>query len=170
MKLNIKKLTIAGMMVAITVIFSGFYIPIGVSKCFPIQHLMNVVAAVFLGPVYGVGMAFCTSLIRNLTATGSLLAFPGSMVGAFLAGYLYKKFGKLTFAYIGEIVGTGILGAVISYPMAMYFMGKEGAVFMFVIPFLMSTVSGTAIAAILIGALHKTKAMDYLKRIVEGNA
>ena len=41
--------------------------------------------------------------------TGSLLAFPGSMVGAFLGGYLYQRFGRLTLAYFGEVFGTGIL-------------------------------------------------------------
>ena len=81
---SIKKTALAGMLVALTVALSGFSIPIGASKCFPIQHLVNVLAGVFLGPVYGVSMAFCVSLIRNILGTGSLLAFPGSMVGAFL--------------------------------------------------------------------------------------
>lgn len=170
MKLNLRKLTVAGMLIAFTVAFSTFFIPVGTAKCYPIQHLVNVVAAVFLGPVYGVGMAFSTSLIRNLLGTGSLLAFPGSMTGAFLAGFLYKKFAKLALAYIGEIIGTGILGAILSYPVATFLMGKEAAVFMFVIPFLMSTVLGTAIAMVLIGALYKTKVMTYLKQTLKGNA
>ncbi len=55
---RIKKLAISGMLVALTVALSGFSIPVGASKCFPIQHLINVLAAVFLGPVYGVSMAF----------------------------------------------------------------------------------------------------------------
>ena len=75
---SIKKTALAGMLVALTVALSGFSIPIGASKCFPIQHLVNVLAGVFLGPVYGVSMAFCVSLIRNILGTGSLLAFPGS--------------------------------------------------------------------------------------------
>ena len=36
-------------------------------------------------------MAFITSLIRVLMRTGTLLAFPGSMCGALLAGLMYKK-------------------------------------------------------------------------------
>lgn len=55
---SIKKTALAGMLVALTVALSGFSIPIGASKCFPIQHLVNVLAGVFLGPVYGVSMAF----------------------------------------------------------------------------------------------------------------
>ena len=66
MKLNIRKLAVAGMMTAVGVALSGFYIPIGVSKCFPIQHLLNVLAGVFLGPSYALGFAFCTAFIRNM--------------------------------------------------------------------------------------------------------
>ena len=86
------------MLTAVAVSLSTFAVPIGASKCFPIQHLCNVMAGVFLGPWYGVGMAFCTSLIRNLMGTGSLLAFPGSMVGAYLCGMLYRHSHKLMMA------------------------------------------------------------------------
>lgn len=64
--LSLRKTVIGGMLVALTVALSGFSVPIGASRCFPIQHFINVIAGVFLGPVYGVAMAFCTSLIRNL--------------------------------------------------------------------------------------------------------
>ena len=85
-KTDIRKLATAAMLVAVAVICSPLSIPVGASKCFPIQHLVNVIAGVFLGPWYAVGAAFCTSLIRNLLGTGSLLAFPGSMCGALLCG------------------------------------------------------------------------------------
>ena len=55
MKLSTKKVVVSGLLVAVAVSLSSFSIPIGASKCFPIQHLCNVIAAVFLGPVYGVG-------------------------------------------------------------------------------------------------------------------
>ena len=100
MKLNIKKLAVAGMMTAVGVVLSTFYIPVGMSKCFPVQHLLNVLAGVFLGPYYAVGFAFCTSLIRNLMGTGSLLAFPGSMVGAFCCGMAYRYAKKLPAAVV----------------------------------------------------------------------
>ena len=113
MKVNVKKLAVSAMLAAAAVVMSGFAIPIGASKCFPIQHLCNIIAGVFLGPWYGVAMAFTTSLIRNLIGTGSLLAFPGSMVGAYLCGFLYRKTGRLAAAYFGEVFGTGILGGIL---------------------------------------------------------
>ena len=168
MKLTVKKTATAAMLVALTVAMSGFSIPIGASRCYPIQHLVNVVCAVFLGPVYGVMAAFCTSFIQNLMGTGSLLAFPGSMVGALLCGLIYQKTGKLLLTYIGEVVGTGLLGGMLCYPVAVLIMGNsEAALFTYVMPFFMSTACGTVMAAILVAALEKSHAMNYLKGVLE---
>lgn len=166
MRINTRKIAASGMLAAVAVALSAFSIPIGASKCFPIQHLCNVIAGVFLGPAYGVAMAFCTSLVRNLMGTGSLLAFPGSMVGAYLCGLMYRHWGKLTAAYVGEVFGTGIIGGILCYPVATMLMGKEAAVFAYVLPFLMSTACGTAIAVVLIGALYKSGAFRYLSDIL----
>ena len=151
---------------ALTVSLSGFSIPIGASKCFPIQHLVNVLAGVFLGPAYGVCMAFASSLIRNLSGTGTLLAFPGSMVGAYLSALLFQKSGKLLLAYMGEITGTGLIGALLSYPVAVLILGKEVAVFFFVVPFLMSTVCGTLFAAFLLETLRRLGLVSYLRQLI----
>lgn len=170
MKINTKSTLTAAMLTALAVSLSTFAIPIGASKCFPIQHLCNVIAGVFLGPGYGVAMAFCTSLIRNLIGTGSPLAFPGSMVGAFLCGFLYQHTGKLAAAYFGEVFGTGIIGGLLCYPVATLLMGQEVALFAYVIPFLISTAGGTVMAMILVGALYQSGAMSYLKGVLGGTA
>ena len=167
MKLNIKKLALAGMQTALGVCLSAFSIPVGASKCFPIQHLLNVLAGVFLGPSYALGFAFSTALIRNLLGTGSLLAFPGSMAGAFLGAVLYRYTRKIWTAFAGEIVGTGILGGMMCYPMALLLMGnQEAALFTYVVPFLISTIGGCISAAMLLGALYKSGAFHYLKSMI----
>lgn len=166
MKVNMKKLVAAAMLTAVGVVLSAFYIPIGASKCFPIQHLINVVAGVTLGPTYGVLAAFCTSVIRNLLGTGSLLAFPGSMVGALLAGIVYSKTKKLFAACIGEVFGTGIIGGMLCYPIATLLMGREAALFTYVIPFLVSTIGGSVIAAILLFSMQKTGALSYIQSMM----
>ena len=168
MKINTKSTLTAAMLTALAVSLSTFAIPIGPSKCFPIQHLCNAIAGVFLGPGYGVAMAFCTSLIRNLIGTGSPLAFPGSMVGAFLCGFLYQHTGKLAAAYFGEVFGTGIIGGLLCYPVATLLMGQEAALFAYVIPFLISTAGGTVMAMILVGSLYQSGAMSYLKGVLGG--
>ena len=141
-KSKAQKVALSGVLIGIAVIFGTFSIPIGVAKISPVQHFVNVVGAITLGPVYAMANAFAASLIRNILGTGSLLAFPGSMIGAFLAGIFYKNFKKIFAAVIGEVIGTGILGAILAYPIAKLFMGKEGAIFMFVSPFIMSCILG----------------------------
>lgn len=168
MKINTRKLAVAGMMTALGVVLSTFYIPVGVSKCFPVQHLLNVLAGIFLGPWYALGFSFCTALIRNLMGTGSLLAFPGSMVGAFLCGMLYQRVKKVPAAVAGEVIGTGIIGGILCYPVARFLMGNaEAALFTYVLPFLISTLGGSALAAILLIALYQSKAVGVLWGMLE---
>lgn len=168
MKVNVKKLALAGMMTAIGVSLSTFSIPIGVSRCFPIQHLLNVLAGVFLGPWYGVGFACSTALIRNLIGTGSLLAFPGSMVGAFCCGMLFRYTKKVPMALMGEVFGTGIIGGLLCYPIATLLLGnKDAAIVTYVLPFLISTLGGTFLAGLLLWGLYQSKAIHYLKQLLE---
>ena len=122
--MNIKKLTLTAFFAAIAVAGSLFSFPVLGSRCSPIQHLVNVMCAILLGPWYGLAAAFLAALIRNILGLGTLLAFPGSMCGALLSGLLYKWMKKLPAAYIGEVVGTGIIGGMLSYPIAAVLMGS----------------------------------------------
>ena len=98
-----KKLCMAGILCAVAVVGSTLSVPVFGSKCAPVQHMVNVLCAVLLGPGYGVGVAFCASLIRNLLALGSILAFPGSMFGALLCGVVYWKSKNLLLTLLGGI-------------------------------------------------------------------
>lgn len=163
--MSVKKLSLAGIMIAVGVVCSTFSIPIGVAKVFPVQHFINVLAGVVLGPFYGVAMAFVTSLLRNLMGTGSLLAFPGSMCGALLCGLLYHSSKKLMLAFIGEVVGTGIIGALLAYPVAALLLSSKAAFYGFVIPFGISSFAGAAISMVLLLSLHKA---GILRKLMEG--
>lgn len=144
-------LTLSALLIAIGTISSHLiYIPIGVANCYPVQHTINVISAVLMGPYYAVLNAFAISLLRNMLGTGSLLAFPGSMLGALVAGLIYKRINKLWPAVVGEIFGTGILGGIIAYPVAKFIIGKDVAMFFFVVPFLISTLGGSLVAFVLL--------------------
>ena len=161
---NTKKIAITAMMAAIAVVGSTFSFPIFGSKCAPVQHMVNVLCAVFLGPWYGLAAAFVASVIRNLLGLGTLLAFPGSMCGALLSGLLYRKFQTLPAAYLGEVFGTAVIGGILAFPVARLVMGNAGAaLFTFVVPFLVSTAGGTAIAAVITGVMKGTGVMAVLK-------
>lgn len=159
---NLVKIVLTGLFAALGVVLSPFYIPTGLAKCFPIQSMLNVLAAVLLGPVYAVAMAFITSLIRVILGTGSFLAFPGSMIGALVSALLYKHFRKLWSAYIGEFLGTGLLGAIAAYPVAAFLLFAKAAIFTYVIPFMVSSFVGSAISILLLEILAKTKILDKI--------
>ena len=120
---------------------------------------------------YGTAFAFSGSIIRLLglilavrLGLGSLLAFPGSMIGALLCGVAYKLCPKLPAAYAGEVFGTGILGGLASYPIAAVLMGNtKAALFTFVPSFLVSTAVGAAISVLVLSALKRTHVLGSLE-------
>ncbi len=151
-----KKLTFSALLVAMGTIAGNLvYIPVGAAKCFPVQHTINVISAVLLGPGYGTANAFLISLLRNILGTGTPMAFPGSMAGAFLAGLLYMRFGKKLWAVAGEVFGTGILGALLAFPVAKLLMGKDVAAFYYIVPFMLSTIGGSVIGYLVLSLMEK---------------
>ncbi len=163
---NVRKLSQAALLCALAVVGSTFSVPVFGSRCAPIQHLVNILASVLLGPGYSVGIAFCASLIRNLCGLGSLMAFPGSMFGALVSGLLYAKFKTLSSALVGEVFGTSILGGLCAYPVAVFLMGQNAgsiAFYAYVIPFLISTAGGAILAGVILLALQKAGVLAKAK-------
>ena len=155
-----KKMVLAGVLCAVAVVGSLFSIPVLGSKCAPVQHMVNILCGVLLGPWYAIGAAFVASLLRNLLGLGSILAFPGSMFGALLCGLLYRSTHSLAGALIGEVFGTGILGGLCAYPLAILFLGQNAgsiAFYVYVMPFMISTVVGAIISGVLLYNLQKAR-------------
>ena len=140
------KVSLSGIFISIATVLGTFSIPVLGAKMSPIQHFINVLAAVTLGPSYAVGCAFISSLLRNILGIGSLLAFPGSMIGAFCAGIIYKRYKSIQGALIGEVIGTGILGALVAYPISALVLGRETAILVYIIPFCLSAFGGGIMA------------------------
>ena len=78
MKTNSKKLALAGVLCAVAVVGSLLQFPVFGSQCAPVQHMVNVICAVFLGPGYGVAVAFLAS-DEAAYVTGQVLAVDGGM-------------------------------------------------------------------------------------------
>ena len=156
--LQIKKLTLTALFTAVAVVGSMFSFPVFGSKCAPVQHLVNVLCAVTVGPWWGLAQAFMAALIRNLTGLGSPLAFPGSMFGALICGIVYKKTHNIIATMIGEVAGTSILGGLCAYPVAIFLMGKSAAgiaFYAYIIPFFISTAMGAVISGIIVFSIKK---------------
>ena len=166
---SVQKLAIAGVFCALAVVGSMFLtFPVFGSKCAPVQHMVNVLCAVFLGPWYGLATAFVASLLRNLLGWGSLLAFPGSMCGALLCGLVYWKTKNLPMTLIAEVLGTGVLGGLAAYPVAKELMGLTPETYtVYIIPFLISTAAGSILAGLLVYALRKNGALNAMRSALE---
>lgn len=153
---TVYKLSLAGLLTALAVVGSFISIPIGGSKCAPVQHMVNIFGAVLLGPFWNVGIAFTASLLRNLLGLGSLMAFPGSMIGALCCGVAYRLSHRLLLTCTAEALGTGLLGGLAAYPVAKLLMNLNvTGTFVYVMPFFLSTAVGSVLAFVLLTVLQK---------------
>lgn len=146
----LKKVVIIGLLVAVGVVAAPFSIPVGVARVFPVQHAINVIAGAMLGPGPAVIAAVLTSTLRNLMGTGTPLAFPGSIFGALLAGLAFRYLKKDYFAAMGELIGTGLIGALVAFPLAKWILGFAGLAYAFIIPFTLSSLAGSIIGVIIL--------------------
>ncbi len=160
-----RKLCIAGILCAVAVVGSLISFPVFGSRCAPVQHMVNIMCAVMLGPGYGVGVAFAASLIRNMLGLGTLMAFPGSMFGALMCGLMFKKTKNIPLTLLAEVFGTAVLGGLCAYPVAILLMGESAgdiAFYAYMIPFLISTAGGAILSGLLLAALKKSGAFRAL--------
>ena len=165
-KTNLRKLAVASVFCAVAVVGSTFSFPVFGSKCAPVQHMVNILCAVLLGPGYGVGAAFAASLLRNLLGLGSLMAFPGSMVGALLCGIIYWKTKNIPATLAGEVFGTAVLGGLCAYPVAILLMGQI-AYYAYIVPFLISTGAGAIISGAVIYSLKRAGVLQSMAESLE---
>jgi energy-coupling factor transport system ATP-binding protein len=159
-RVTVKTRTVARavILVSIGVALSPFTsIPIGIAKINPAQHFVNVVGAVLLGPLWATGVALIIGILRNALGTGTLFAFPGGMIGAFLAGLVYRYTQNIYLGALGEIIGSGFLGAVVSALMvAPLLIGKTMAMGGLIIAFSGSTILGSIMGLLALKLLEKS--------------
>lgn len=166
-KVLLKMVTLA-MFVALGVVISPI---LRVEGMCPMAHLINITCAVFMGPVYSFTCAVLIGVIRMATMGIPPLALTGAVFGAALSGILYKlSKGKIIAAVIGEIIGTGIIGAVVSYPVMTYLWGKTGLTLFFYVPsFIMGTLIGGSIAYLLLKRLSATGMLRKIQDSLNGS-
>ena len=153
-KQNITRITFMGMMIALGVIISPI---LRVEGMCPMAHLINVTCAVFLGPYYAFLCALIIGILRMIFMGIPPLALTGAVFGAFLSGMLYRlSRGKLIWAFIGEVIGTGIIGAIVSYPVMTLIWGRTGLTWFFYVPsFIAGTLIGGSLAFVMLKQMQK---------------
>ena len=161
---SILKMVVLAMLIAIGVVISPI---LRVEGMCPMAHFINIVCSVFMGPWYSLLCAFIIGVIRMVLMGIPPLALTGAIFGAFLSGVFYKlSKGKILCAVLGEIIGTGIIGAIVSYPVMTLIWGKDGLSLFFYVPsFICGTLIGGSIAYFFLrkyadgGMLAKTQDM-----------
>lgn len=146
---------------ALAVALSPISIPIGIAKLSPTQHVINVLAGALVGPWWGLGVALVTSVVRNALGLGTPLAFPGSIFGVVLAGLAYRATRNAYVAALGEIVGTGVIGATVgALVVAPYIMNKPLDLAALIVPFLLSSALGAALGVLGLQVVRRTGFLD----------
>ena len=151
------------MMVAVGVVISPI---LRVEGMCPMAHLIIITLAVFMGPWYSFLCAFAIGLVRMTVMGIPPVAFTGAIFGATLSGILYRvSKGKFWFAVLGEVIGTGLIGSVLSYPVMTYLWGRTGLTWMFYVPsFLMGTIIGGSIAYVLLKSMSRSGILENIQR------
>ena len=153
---KLMKMIFLAMMVAIGVVISPI---LRVEGMCPMAHLINITCSVMLGPYYSLLCAIMIAVIRMVCMGIPPIAITGAVFGAFLSGVFYRvSKGKILAAVLGEVIGTGIIGAIASYPVMTIFWGKTDLTWFFYVPsFIMGTLIGGSIAFIFLKQLQRTK-------------
>jgi energy coupling factor transporter S component ThiW len=162
-KSGLLKMIMLSMMIALGVVISPI---LRIEGMCPMAHFINIVCAVLLGPWYALLCATLIGVIRMMFMGIPPLALTGAVFGATLSGILYRiSKGKLICAVIGEIIGTGIIGAIVSYPIMAFIFGKTGLTWLFYVPlFICGTLIGGTIAYFFLTALKKSGMLANLQR------
>ena len=158
---NLLKMITLSMLIALGVVISPI---LRVEGMCPMAHFINIVCSVFMGPWYSLLCATLIGIIRMITMGIPPIALTGAIFGAFLSGVFYRASkGRIIFAVLGEIIGTGIIGAILSYPVMTFLWGKEGLSWLFYVPsFICGTLIGGSIAYVF---LRKFAANGMLAKI-----
>lgn len=170
MKTNSKKLALAGVLCAVAVVGSMLQFPVFGSQCAPVQHMVNVICAVFLGPGLRRGRGLPGQPAAQHLRLRQPPGLPRQYVRRLLCGLVYWKTRNLPATLAGEVFGTGIIGGLLSYPVAVAFMGVVAgsiAFYAYVVPFLVSTVGGSILAGILVFTLQKSGALKSMRAALE---
>lgn len=155
-----KKMILTSLMATIAFVLNTFvYFP----AMAPFQHCVNVVAVAFLGPWYGCLAAFLCGVLRMMSGK-TIQAIIGAIFGPIIGGLLYKKTRNIYLLAVGEIFGTGIVGALAVYPFMRLFYNLEAVEWYYYVPFYTpSAVVGAAMGVLVLLVLKKSKVHSFLK-------
>jgi energy coupling factor transporter S component ThiW len=150
---SVRKLTFTAMLGCLSFVLNTF---VWFPHMEPFQHLCNVIGDVFVGPWWNFAAAFLTGSLRMMTGR-DIQAVIGAVIGAWLGGMCYRRTHKLWAAWIGEVIGTGILSAMAAYPVLRIFYGFPKYNPFYLVPFYApSAIMGASMGFVLLTILKKS--------------
>ena len=156
-KLNVKKMVMCAVFASLAFVLNTFvYFP----AMAPFQHFVDVVAAVFLGPWWACLSAFLCGMMRMMSGR-TIQTVTGAVFGPILGGLLWKKTKNIYLVCVGEVIGTGIIGALASYPLMKWFYALDAQSPLYYIPFYTpSAVVGGIMGVMVLLILKRAKVLD----------
>lgn len=160
-KISTRKMVTAAMLACLAFVLNTFvYFP----AMAPFQHFVNVIAEVILGPWYACAAAFVCGILRMMSGR-TIQAVVGAIFGPIIGGLLYRKFHNVWAAVVGEVIGTGIVGALAAYPLMVLFYDLEEVAWYYYVPFY--TPSAVVGALMGMAVILTLKHSGLLRRISE---
>lgn len=162
--IHTRKLVLTAMFACVAFVLNTFvYFP----AMAPFQHFVDVLAAVFIGPWYGCAAAFLCGVMRMMSGR-TIQAVAGAVFGPILGGLMWRRTKNIWLVVAGEVVGTGIIGALVSYPLMTWFYELDVGTPLYYVPFYTpSAAVGAAMGAAVVLALKRTGVLERLQHELE---
>lgn len=136
-------------------------IPIGPTKVYPLQHTINAIAGVLIGP-WAIVSALIAATVRFSTGMGTVYAFPGSPFGALVVAIVYKMIKKDSSALF-EPLGTVFIGGTLSGLLIAPYItqGSAPTVWFFWTAFAVSCIPGAVLGYVVLEILRRSNVEVY---------
>jgi len=157
------KVALSAFFIALGFVLSLVSFPVGPTRVFPFQHMINGLVGIMLGPLYAAGVAIGIGTLRVAAGTGTVFAYPGGVPGGLVVGILYWYVWRHDECALSEPVGTG-LGGILSALAIAPFMGSKPlpSIFgfneqwqLFVIFFWLSSIPGSIMGYVVVKTLRR---------------
>ncbi|HKM78841.1 MAG TPA: energy coupling factor transporter S component ThiW [Candidatus Bathyarchaeia archaeon] len=164
------KVTLSSFFIALGFVLSLVSFPIGPTRIFPFQHMINVIVAIMLGPFCAAAIALGIGTLRVAAGTGTLFAYPGGMPGGFVVGVIYWYLWHHDECALTEPLGTAVGGILSALAVAPFIgakplppiLGLTAQWEIFVIAFWFASIPGSIMGYVVVKALRKIGVFERL--------
>ncbi|GAP00386.1 energy coupling factor transporter S component ThiW [Fructobacillus ficulneus] len=163
--LDPKKLVVTALLAGLAYVLNSF---VHFPAMAPFQHFVDVIAAVLLGPWYGFASALICGILRMMSGR-TIQAVTGAIFGPILGGLVYRKTHNLYLVFAAEVFGTGVIGALSSYPFMKYLYGVDLPHWYYFVPFYTpAAIVGAGMGLALLLVLQKAGVLQQMVHRING--